>query len=33
MPFPGPGLPTGVPPEQELLEILRGAIGYRMRLR
>lgn len=33
MPFPSPGLPTGVPPEQELLEILRRAIGYRVRLR
>ncbi|HEY5948559.1 MAG TPA: V-type ATP synthase subunit F [Kofleriaceae bacterium] len=33
MPFPSPGLPTGVPPEHELLEILRRAIGYRVRLR
>jgi len=33
MPFPGPGLPTGVAPEQELLDILRKAIGYRVRLR
>jgi vacuolar-type H+-ATPase subunit F/Vma7 len=33
MPFPGPGLPTGIAPEHELLEILRRAIGYRVRLR
>jgi vacuolar-type H+-ATPase subunit F/Vma7 len=33
MPFPSPGLPTGGPPEQELLDILRRAIGYRVRLR
>jgi vacuolar-type H+-ATPase subunit F/Vma7 len=33
MPFPGPGLPLGTPPEQELLDILRGAIGYHLRLR
>lgn len=33
MPFPGPGLPLGVAPEQELLDILRGAIGYHLRLR
>ena len=33
MPFPSPGLPTGVAPEHELLEILRRAIGYRVRLR
>jgi vacuolar-type H+-ATPase subunit F/Vma7 len=33
MPFPSPGLPTGLPPEHELLEILRRAIGYRVRLR
>ena len=33
IPFPGPGLPTGLPPEHELLEILRRAIGYRVRLR
>jgi vacuolar-type H+-ATPase subunit F/Vma7 len=33
MPFPSPGLPTGVAPEQELLDILRRAIGYRVRLR
>lgn len=33
MPFPSPGLPTGAAPEQELLDILRKAIGYRVRLR
>jgi vacuolar-type H+-ATPase subunit F/Vma7 len=33
MPFPSPGLPTGIAPEHELLEILRRAIGYRVRLR
>ena len=33
MPFPSPGVPTGVAPEQELLDILRRAIGYRVRLR
>ena len=34
MPFPGPApLAAGAPPEHELLEILRRAIGYRMRLR
>lgn len=33
MPFPGPGPSTGAPPEHELLEILRRAIGYRVRLR
>ncbi len=33
MPFPGPGLPPGGAPEHELLEILRRAIGYRVRLR
>ena len=33
MPFPSPGLPSGVAPEQELLDILRRAIGYRVRLR
>lgn len=33
MPFPGPGLPAGATPEHELLEILRRAIGYRVRLR
>ena len=33
MPFPGPGLPAGLPPEHELLELLRRAIGYRVRLR
>ena len=33
MPFPGPGLPGAAAPEQELLDILRRAIGYRVRLR
>jgi vacuolar-type H+-ATPase subunit F/Vma7 len=33
MPFPGPTRALGVAPETELLEILRRAIGYRMRLR
>ena len=33
MPFPSPGPATGVAPEHELLEILRRAIGYRVRLR
>jgi len=33
MPFPGPApLVAGATPEQELLEILRRAIGYRVRL-
>ncbi len=34
MPFPGPApLRPGVTPEEELLEVLRRAVGYRMRLR
>jgi vacuolar-type H+-ATPase subunit F/Vma7 len=33
MPFPSPGLGSGAAPEQELLDILRRAIGYRVRLR
>lgn len=34
VPFPGPApLPAGAAPEQELLEVLRRAIGYRVRLR
>lgn len=34
MPFPGPDLDRAGPaPEAELLEILRRAIGYRLRLR
>lgn len=33
MPFPGPQRVSGAAPEQELLEILRRAIGYRVRLR
>ncbi|HEU0032562.1 MAG TPA: V-type ATP synthase subunit F [Kofleriaceae bacterium] len=33
MPFPGPAPLPGVAPEHELLEILRRAIGYRVRLR
>ena len=33
VPFPGPApLPPGAAPEQELLEVLRRAIGYRVRL-
>jgi len=34
MPFPGPTLAAlAPPPEEELLEILRQSIGYRLRLR
>ncbi|MCE9579615.1 MAG: hypothetical protein K8W52_41225 [Deltaproteobacteria bacterium] len=35
MPFPGPAadLAAGPAPEDELMEILRRAVGYRMRLR
>jgi vacuolar-type H+-ATPase subunit F/Vma7 len=34
MPFPGPApLAEGVSPEAELLDILRRAVGYRVRLR
>jgi vacuolar-type H+-ATPase subunit F/Vma7 len=33
MPFPSPAPGRAVPPEQELLEVLRRAIGYRVRLR
>ncbi len=34
MPFPGPApLAPGVAPEEELLEVLRRAVGYRVRLR
>ncbi len=33
MPFPGPSIARGIAPEQELLEVLRRAVGYRMRLR
>jgi vacuolar-type H+-ATPase subunit F/Vma7 len=34
MPFPAPApLAEGIAPEHELLEILRRAIGYRVRLR
>lgn len=34
MPFPGPApLRAGITPEEELLEVLRRAVGYRMRLR
>ena len=34
MPFPGPApLAAGAVPEQELLDVLRRAVGYRMRLR
>lgn len=33
-PFPGPApLPPGAAPEQELFDVLRRAVGYRMRLR
>lgn len=33
VPFPGPAsLAAGAAPEQELLEVLRRAVGYRMRL-
>lgn len=33
-PFPGPApLAAGAAPEQELLEVLRRAVGYRVRLR
>lgn len=33
MTFPSPGPAAGTPPEHELLELLRRAIGYRVRLR
>ena len=33
MPFPGPALVAGAAPEQELLEVLRRAVGYRLRLK
>jgi vacuolar-type H+-ATPase subunit F/Vma7 len=34
MPFPGPSLAgAGPPPEEELLDLLRQAVGYRLRLR
>ena len=34
MPFPGPApLAAGAAPEEELLEVLRRAVGYRVRLR
>ncbi|MCB9570550.1 MAG: hypothetical protein H6709_00515 [Kofleriaceae bacterium] len=34
MPFPGPALGAAGPaPEEELLEILRQSVGYRLRLR
>lgn len=34
MPFPGPTrVSTGLPPEHELLEVLRRAVGYRLRLK
>jgi len=33
VPFPGPRREEGPPPESELLELLRRAIGYRVRLR
>jgi vacuolar-type H+-ATPase subunit F/Vma7 len=33
MPFPGPGRALGAAPDDELLEILRRAVGYRVRVR
>lgn len=33
MPFPGPAVAPGAAPEQELLEVLRRAVGYRLRLK
>jgi hypothetical protein len=34
MPFPGPSIGVAAaPPEEELVEILRRSIGYRLRLR
>lgn len=34
MPFPGPALDVaGAAPEQELLDLLRRSVGYRVRLR
>ena len=33
VPFPGPRREEGPPPESELLDLLRRAIGYRVRLR
>jgi len=33
MPFPSPGSDRASLPEQELLDVLRRAVGYRMRLR
>ena len=33
MPFPSPSTDRGVAPEHELLEVLRRAVGYRVRLR
>jgi vacuolar-type H+-ATPase subunit F/Vma7 len=33
MPFPSPSTEHGVSPEHELLEVLRRAVGYRLRLR
>jgi len=33
MPFPGPEVAAGAAHDEELLEVLRRAIGYRLRLR
>ncbi|MGE0397390.1 MAG: V-type ATP synthase subunit F [Kofleriaceae bacterium] len=33
MPFPSPAFDRAIAPEQELLDVLRRAVGYRMRLR
>jgi vacuolar-type H+-ATPase subunit F/Vma7 len=33
MPFPSPAVEPGTAPEQDLLEVLRRAVGYRVRLR
>jgi vacuolar-type H+-ATPase subunit F/Vma7 len=33
MPFPSPAMGRALLPEQELLDVLRRAVGYRMRLR
>lgn len=33
MPFPGPALAPGAAPERELLDVLRRAVGYRLRLK
>ena len=33
MPFPSPSVDSRIAPEQELLDVLRRAVGYRVRLR